>query len=123
MAVGDRDPSAYAPAWRERAVARARAHAERRERLRDRLPAVVRLLVERFGVTRVVLFGSLARDEAGPDSDVDLLVEGLAPDELFMATAEADRMLGEARVDLVPVTMARPAVVERVAAEGVVLHG
>jgi uncharacterized protein len=123
MAVGDRDPRAYAAAWRERAVARAREQAQRRERLREGLPAVVRLLVERFGVTRVVLFGSLARDEAGPDSDVDLLVEGLAPDELFAATAEADRMLGEAHVDLVPRTMARPAVLERAAAEGVVLHG
>lgn len=32
------------------------------------------LLVERFGVTRLALFGSTARDEAGPDSDVDIVV-------------------------------------------------
>lgn len=31
-------------------------------------------LTERFGVQRVALFGSTARDEAGPDSDVDILV-------------------------------------------------
>jgi uncharacterized protein len=28
-----------------------------------------------FGVASLALFGSVARDEAGPDSDVDILVE------------------------------------------------
>ncbi len=32
-------------------------------------------LMERFGVYSLALFGSVARDEAGPDSDVDILVE------------------------------------------------
>ena len=31
-------------------------------------------LAERFGVVRLALFGSTARDTAGPDSDVDVLV-------------------------------------------------
>lgn len=31
-------------------------------------------LVEKFGVTRLALFGSTARDTAGPDSDIDILV-------------------------------------------------
>jgi hypothetical protein len=32
-------------------------------------------LEERFGTSSLALFGSLARDEAGPVSDVDVLVE------------------------------------------------
>ena len=32
------------------------------------------VLTERFGVVRLALFGSTARDTAGPDSDVDVLV-------------------------------------------------
>lgn len=32
-------------------------------------------LAERFGVSSLSVFGSMARDEAGPESDVDLLVE------------------------------------------------
>jgi len=32
-------------------------------------------LVQRFGVRSLALFGSLAREEARPDSDVDVLVE------------------------------------------------
>ena len=32
------------------------------------------VLTERFGVVDLALFGSTVRDEAGPDSDVDILV-------------------------------------------------
>jgi len=32
------------------------------------------LLVERFGITRLALFGSTVRDEAKPDSDIDIVV-------------------------------------------------
>ena len=31
--------------------------------------------LEKLGVKSLLLFGSVARDEAGPDSDVDFLVE------------------------------------------------
>ena len=37
--------------------------------------------LEALGLRHVWLFGSVARDEAGPDSDVDLLVE--VPDERY----------------------------------------
>jgi hypothetical protein len=36
-------------------------------------------IVSRFGVSRLRLFGSTARDEAREDSDVDILVEFAAP--------------------------------------------
>jgi hypothetical protein len=46
---------------------------------RDELLALLRLhldeMTRRFGVRSLSLFGSHARDTAGPDSDVDLLVE------------------------------------------------
>ena len=32
-------------------------------------------LAEQFGLRSLALFGSVARDEAGPESDVDVLVE------------------------------------------------
>ncbi|MGQ9919054.1 MAG: nucleotidyltransferase domain-containing protein, partial [Bryobacteraceae bacterium] len=35
---------------------------------------IVRRIVRQFHPERVILFGSHARGEAGPDSDVDLLV-------------------------------------------------
>jgi uncharacterized protein len=41
-------------------------------------PDLVEMVVDHiagpFGAQRIILFGSYARDEAGPDSDVDLLI-------------------------------------------------
>ena len=39
--------------------------------------------IARFGVTSLSLFGSVARDEARPESDVDILVEFGVPVGLF----------------------------------------
>jgi predicted nucleotidyltransferase len=43
-------------------------------RVDQRIWEMVRRLVERFAPERIILFGSWARGEAGPDSDVDLLL-------------------------------------------------
>ena len=43
--------------------------------------------LERFGIKSLALFGSVARDEAGPESDLDLLLE-------FERTATFDRYMG-----------------------------
>lgn len=40
----------------------------------DYLPVVTERIVERFHPLKVILFGSIARGDARPDSDLDLLV-------------------------------------------------
>jgi hypothetical protein len=40
-------------------------------------------LTEQYGIASLFLFGSVARDEALPDSDIDLLVEFKQPIGLF----------------------------------------
>lgn len=63
---------------------------------RDELLTKLRELkpwLEEQGIVNVRLFGSYARDEAGPDSDVDLLVETSRPMGLEFLTTE--RLLGE----------------------------
>ena len=42
--------------------------------LTDQIDEMVRRIVKRFAPERIILFGSHARANAGPDSDVDLLV-------------------------------------------------
>jgi predicted nucleotidyltransferase len=44
-----------------------------------RLTEVLRRLIEAYAPERIYLFGSTARDEAGPDSDYDLLL--VVPDD------------------------------------------
>ena len=57
-------------------------------------------IVEAFSPRRIVIFGSVARGEAGPDSDLDLFVEmesGLSPIERGIAIR---RLLSHVRFPL-----------------------
>jgi uncharacterized protein len=74
---------------------------------RDELLAILRAHcpdISALGVTKLALFGSFARDEASPDSDVDLVVEFDAP-PTFSGYMDAkfflEDLLGR-QVDLVP---------------------
>jgi uncharacterized protein len=51
----------------------------RREQALNLLQAHKAEIVSRFGVKRLALFGSTARDEAREDSDVDVLVDFAEP--------------------------------------------
>jgi len=83
----------------------------------------LRALARRRGVTRVRVFGSMSRDDARDDSDVDLLVT-LAPGTSALALGglllDAQELLGR-RVDVVTEASLHPALRDRVLADAVVL--
>ena len=100
-----------------------RADALRRaEAARARLPEVVRVLVEEFGVTRVVLFGSLRWGALHERSDLDIAVSGLASDAYWRALDRVTCAAGRA-VDLVPLEEASASLRARIDADGEVLLG
>ena len=70
--------------------------------IRRRLAAARPALTRQFPIRSMAVFGSFARGEAGPDSDVDVLVEFSEPVGLEIADlADAlDEILGR-HVDLV----------------------
>ncbi len=75
----------------------------------------------RLGVRSLALFGSVARDEAGRESDVDLLVEFSEPVGLFRfldVKAYLEGLLG-CQVDLVTSDALKPGLRERVLQEAV----
>jgi uncharacterized protein len=93
-------------------------HEERLAReIRAVVPRVAEVLAREFGVRRVVLFGSLARGLAHPDSDIDLAVEGLPPAATLRAMTRCDDVAGR-HVDLVPLEEARPEVRAIIARDG-----
>ena len=49
-------------------------------------------LIQRYGIKRIGLFGSVARDEARPDSDVDVILEVAVTDvgEYFRLVEEIE---------------------------------
>ncbi|MGH9062291.1 MAG: helix-turn-helix domain-containing protein, partial [Acidimicrobiales bacterium] len=83
----------------------------------------LRELLTRYGLTNARVFGSVARGEEGPDSDVDLLVDvpaGVGLVTLGRCQAELEELLG-ASVDLVPAGDLKPSVAADVLAEAVVI--
>jgi uncharacterized protein len=75
-----------------------------------------------LGVRRLALFGSVVRNEARPDSDVDVLVE-FQPDirilDRFMALADLlEAVLGQ-RVELVTTDALSPYIGPRILAEAI----
>ncbi|RPJ57900.1 MAG: nucleotidyltransferase, partial [Dehalococcoidia bacterium] len=74
----------------------------RREAVLSVLSEHKKEIEKKFGVKRIGIFGSVARDEAEKDSDVDVVVETTEPNLFMMVDLkdELERMLG-ARVDLI----------------------
>jgi Nucleotidyltransferase domain len=70
-------------------------------------PKLLDPVVAYFKPRRVILFGSAARGEAGPDSDIDLLVivdDETSPDKLtFRAGYESRRSYRNGAADVFPV--------------------
>ena len=82
----------------------------RRQEVLDLLREHREELRERFGVSSLALFGSHARDEARPDSDVDLLVEFERPVNFlgYMGLIQHLEELFGTRVDLASAAELRP---------------
>jgi predicted nucleotidyltransferase len=92
------------------------------ERLRARKDEVIQAAA-RHGAREVRVFGSVARGEAGPASDVDILVRLDAGRSLLdhaRLQAELEALLG-CKVDVASERGLRPRVRERVLAEAIAL--
>ena len=76
--------------------------------------------IRQFGVRRLALFGSVARGEARPDSDVDLLVEfapGQKTFDRFMDLSDLLENLLEHPVELVTIEALSPFIGPHILAE------
>ncbi|MDB9525398.1 nucleotidyltransferase domain-containing protein [Oscillatoria sp. CS-180] len=62
---------------------------------------IAQCLHHEFGATRVIVFGSLARDRFTENSDIDLAVEGITANRYFEAVAKANEY-SDRWVDLKP---------------------
>jgi predicted nucleotidyltransferase len=97
------------------------AEKERRERAWIAARAAAELLRSRFNATRVVVFGSLAREETSFTrwSDIDIAAWGLAARDSLTALGVVLDMDTGFEMNLVDVNVCKPAILESIASEGI----
>jgi len=80
------------------------------------------LLREQFGVSRVVVFGSLVRQHGFTRwSDVDIAAWGIAPEDTFRAIGAVMDLVTEIPVNLVDVNTVHPSLLTVIERDGVEL--
>jgi predicted nucleotidyltransferase len=93
-----------------------------RERLLAQVREAAEALKRRFGVRRVILFGSLAHEAwFTSGSDVDLAVDGLAAADFWAAWRVAEEIIGDRLVDLVEIEAANEGLRNAIERHGVEL--
>lgn len=89
-------------------------------------PAVISDLCERYAIREVSLFGSVTRDDFGPESDVDVLIEFVPEAQIglfdfIQIKAELSDSIGR-EVDLVTKNMLSPFFRDEVLAQREVIY-
>lgn len=84
-----------------------------------------KILVEKYGAKRVYLIGSVAREMGvHEDSDIDLVVEGLANEHYLKAFGElCFDVLNGVELNLIPLEDAFETIKQELREEGVYLYG
>lgn len=91
-----------------------------RDRLIEKAREAAAMLKESYGATRVILFGSLAHGAwFHPRSDVDLAVEGIAPETFYRAWTAVEHVIADRPVDMVDIAASYPSVRRSLAHEGI----
>lgn len=104
--------------WREKEKSLSR----RRVRALEMAQQAADFLRAEYGVTEVILFGSLAHGHwFSATSDIDLAVRDIPKHDYFAAVARLQDLSSEFGVDLVDLHNCKPALRKAVEAEGILL--
>ena len=82
-------------------------------------------LLKKHGVKKIVIFGSYARGEAGPDSDIDVIVEFKNRKSLLDLVGIEQELEDELgiRVDLLTEKSISPYLIDNIRKESIVVFG
>jgi predicted nucleotidyltransferase len=111
----------YLQRWRDRQNHQRRKNRQLATQARAECKKMIDVLVDEFGATKIILFGSLIQKRFHQDSDIDLAVEGIASDSFYLALAAVNR-LSQRWVDLKPLEALDPYFYQRVIDTGEVLY-
>lgn len=110
----------YVDYWRSRQAQRIDQEKVWEQAAWTEVKQVACLLREKFGATKVIVFGSLVRDRFGKDSDIDVAAEGIENAAFFEALTAVNE-IGERWIDLKPMESLDARFKSRVLATGRVI--
>jgi len=120
--ITEKEMAVYRATARQQAEQERHALQQRTQRARDIAHSAAALLKEQFGAKRVLLFGSLARDEAAHHrSDIDLAVEGIPAQDFWGAWAALDELGPEFEIDLIDLETSPLRLQLKIEQEGILL--
>ncbi|MFO1429000.1 MAG: nucleotidyltransferase domain-containing protein [Candidatus Competibacteraceae bacterium] len=112
--------AAYRTAARQRWQREQQALQQRQARAWELAHRAADLLKTRFGASRVVVFGSLVRENCfTPWSDVDIAAWSILPKDTFRAIGTLLELDPAIIINLVPAETCRPALSAAIAQEGI----
>ncbi|OQW91350.1 MAG: DNA polymerase subunit beta [Thiotrichaceae bacterium IS1] len=111
----------YVEYWQTRIKQQQEQDQQLAKQVKMDLAAIVKVLVQQFGVTHIILFGSLAKGTFKEDSDIDLAVAGI-PARQFFAALGAINSQSRVWVDLKPLEDLEPHFRQCVLATGECLY-
>jgi len=111
----------YVAYWRQKIQQQQESNQRSAEQVRTDLSSIVEVLVQQFGATQIILFGSLAKGTFAEDSDIDLAVAGIPPHRFFAALGVVNH-LSRVWIDLKPLEDLEPYFRQCVLATGECLY-
>ncbi len=109
----------YQAAARKREAEKRRALEDRIQRARRLAQDAARMLREKYGVKRVVLFGSLVHPETFTFwSDVDIAAWGLTAQNFLQAMNDVAALDSDIEINLVDVAAVRPSLLDTIQRHG-----
>ena len=114
--------TSYRETLRQRSRAADQEQVRRRKQGRHAAQRAAARLKRDYGATRVVLFGSFAREgRLGPRSDIDLAVWGVPPASYYEAVARVQEVVAPFRADLIRMERSPGSLRDHVQQEGIEL--
>lgn len=111
----------YLAYWHGHVVQQQTHNQQLRQQARNDVKRIVPMLVDTFGVIRIILFGSLVKGTFTSESDIDLAVEGIPCDQYFAAMAAVNHVTHR-WVDLKPLEDLLPHFRQRILTTGELIY-
>lgn len=111
----------YLAYWKNRHTEIERSNRVLEKEAKSKLPRIISILTERYGASRILLFGSLKKGGFTDSSDIDIAVEGIKAKDFFAALAAVNQ-IGKFAVDLKPLEDLKPYFRTRVYQDGKIIY-